>query len=1041
MMICSRQKWHRFLFLQCSLVVGLSTFISTAAVAADDFPAVYNSEPDRDAQPMDAEQAAASMTVPAGFKVNVFASEPDVQNPIAMTWDARGRLWIAENYTYAERQQRFDLSLRDRVIVLEDTDLDGVADKRTVFTDQVQMLTGIEVGRGGVWLMCPPQLLFIPDDDHDLVPDGPGEVVLDGFNVAKENYHNFANGLRFGPDGWLYGRCGGSCPGRIGMPGNRDEDRVAIEGGIWRVQRGMGFDSLTHGTTNPWGHDFNEFGDGFFTNTVNGHLWQIIPGAHYVRPFTLDPNPNVYELIDTHADHWHFDTTGAWHESRAGAANAYGGGHAHCGAMIYRGTQWPKEYRNRLLTLNLHGRRVNQELLKPHGSGYVASHGEDMLISADPFFRGMDLTTGPDGSVYVIDWSDTGECHEHTGVHRTSGRVFRVTYGDPVLQAATDLYAATDDDLVEQVSSPNPWASQQARIELAERHSLQRDVAAVRDALRQRVVESEGSLACQNITALAAIVPHGGESQTMFYVNQMKHRDPHVRSWAVRLATASLPLDDCYGPQTAAQKQNEQQQAWRRRSLPIVTAESLRLAKHDSDTAVRLALASTLQRLPIDDRAELAGELMQHAQDAKDHNLPLLVWYGLMPVAQQRPEMLPPVAIASRWPKTQRLIARSLAEQIEASPLSFDLLVKAMCEVSDQASRNNLLLGIADGMKGRRQAPLPASWEQFVESVRDMPVESQTQSLVRELSVVFGDGRALEDVRQIVLDEKAEINLRRSALAALVQHGGSDVVEICLPLLGDARLNALAAIGAAQSGERKVAQELVKRYRNFRSPERPSVIAILVSRPEFAECLLDAIAAKTIPADDLTAFDVRQIRSFDKPELIQRVTQLWGEVHETSEAKQTQIVALKAALNRTKLANANLSNGRLLFSQSCAKCHRLFGSGETIGPDLTGANRHDLDYVLENIVDPSAVLSKDYRMTNVVMSDGRILGGLVVRKTDATLTLQTQTELLTIDVDEIEATRATDLSPMPDGLLDHLTAEEVCNLVAYLMHAAQVPLP
>ncbi|MEP3481950.1 MAG: PVC-type heme-binding CxxCH protein, partial [Fuerstiella sp.] len=340
------------------------------AAGADDFPRLTNSEKDSTAQPMPANAAAASFAVPEGFHVDVFAAEPEVQNPIAMTWDGRGRLWIAENFTYAERRQRFDLSLRDRVLIFEDADRDGVAEKRTVFTDNVQMLTSLEVGHGGVWLMCPSQLLFVPDANFDDKPDSEAIVVLDGFEVAKTNYHNFANGLKWGPDGWLYGRCGGSCPGRIGKPGTPQEERIALEGGIWRYHPvSKHFEVLCHGTTNPWGHDWNQYSDGFFVNTVNGHLWQMIPGAHYVRPFTLDPNPNTYELIDMHADHWHFDTGASWTKSRDGAANSLGGGHAHSGASIYLGDNWPDRYRGSLLTLNFHGRRINRELLNKHGSG------------------------------------------------------------------------------------------------------------------------------------------------------------------------------------------------------------------------------------------------------------------------------------------------------------------------------------------------------------------------------------------------------------------------------------------------------------------------------------------------------------------------------------------------------------------------------------------------------------------------------------------------------------------------------------------------
>ena len=453
-----------------------------AAHSAEEFPPVYNSEADKNAKPMPAKEAAAGFSVPDGFQVGVFASEPDVQNPIAMTWDAKGRIWIVENYTYAERSQRFDLSLRDRVVILEDTNGDGASDKRTIFTDQVQMLTGIEVGHGGVWLMCPPKLLFIPDANHDDIPDGPAQVVLEGFDVSKENYHNFANGLKWGPDGWLYGRCGGSCPGRVGVPGTPADERVALEGGVWRYSlRTKQFEALCHGTTNPWGHDWDAFGEGFFINTVNGHLWHLIPGAHFHRPFTLDPNPYVYQLIDMHADHWHFDTNGSWTQSRDGAANAFGGGHAHSGMMIYQGNDWPKEYQGRLFTINLHGMRANQEHLKREGSGYVASHGKDTLIAKDPFFRGLDLSYGPDGAVYLIDWSDTGECHEHSGVHRTSGRVYRVSHksGSKSKKPLADLRSFKSIELAGLMKHQNAWFARQARLILAERSKDGRQTEAV----------------------------------------------------------------------------------------------------------------------------------------------------------------------------------------------------------------------------------------------------------------------------------------------------------------------------------------------------------------------------------------------------------------------------------------------------------------------------------------------------------------------------------------------------------------------------------
>ncbi|HEX7375465.1 MAG TPA: PVC-type heme-binding CxxCH protein, partial [Pirellulales bacterium] len=358
--------------------------VAVANAAENDFPKPYDSEKDLSAQRLDPAAAAAAFRLPKGFAVNVFAAEPDVQNPIAVTWDTRGRLWVAENYTYAERPVKFDLNLRDRVLIFSDDDGDGRFDQRRVFLDDARRLTSVEVGLGGVWLMCPPQLLFVPDRDGDDRPDGPAQAVLEGFDVPPENYHNFANGLKWGPDGWLYGRCGASAPGEIRRADAPDAFRVPLRGGLWRYHpTRKQFEALCHGTTNPWGHDWDEYGEAFFINTVNGHLWHAITGAHLRRPHTINANPLVYEPLEMHADHWHYDVGKGWGDSRktVGEHDRLGGGHAHVGMTIYLGEQWPAEYRGRLFTLNQHGRRMNVERLEREGSGYVGRHEPDILHS------------------------------------------------------------------------------------------------------------------------------------------------------------------------------------------------------------------------------------------------------------------------------------------------------------------------------------------------------------------------------------------------------------------------------------------------------------------------------------------------------------------------------------------------------------------------------------------------------------------------------------------------------------------------------------
>ena len=1021
--------------------------------AAQEFPTIQNSESDKQASPMPAEKAASEFDVPYGFQVGVFASEPQVQNPIAMSWDSRGRMWIAENFTYADRTQRFDLSLRDRVLILEDTDGDGAADKRTVFTDQVQMLTSIETGFGGVWLMCPSQLLFIPDADRDDIPDGPAQVVLDGFTVAKENYHNFANGLKWGPDGWLYGRCGGSCPGKIGKPGVPDDQRIELEGGIWRYHpHTTQFEVLCHGTTNPWGHDWNEFGDAFFINTVNGHLWHLIPGAHFDRPFTLDPNPSVYELIDMHADHWHFDTKGDWMKSRDGAANSFGGGHAHSGMTIYLGDDWPNEYRGRLLTLNFHGRRANQELLSRKGSGYVASHGPDMLIASDPFFRGIEISYGPDGAGYVLDWSDTGECHERTGVHRTSGRAYRVSHesgeskrkqsGMFQLKAGrTDLRSLSDRKLVGLMQHPNVWFVRHARLILAERYAPQQkatqsqrptyDAKALTD-LRELVKASDDPVVSYRALLTLYVMGH---AERNFLIETLKHQNEHLRSWAIRLLSDHWPIDNVFGPLTISTEQTQKIEAESAALLPTLC----QLAERDASGLVRLTLASTLQRLPVSKRIELASALVQRAEDADDHNLPLLVWHGLIPVANYDTNGLATLATVSKWPKTQALIARRLAEKMEEQPAAIDALVTFAIDAKSDV-RLNLLGGISDGLKGWSRATQPKRWPELVGAVENGGSQ-ESVALVRDLSVLFGDGRALDEVRKIVLDNEAEIGIRRSALETLVKSKSPGVVDVCLSLLNDRRINAIACKGIMRSNDPQHARKLIEHYGYFVGPSRPQVIEVLVSRKSFAKELLDAIESKQIPVSDLTAFDVRQIRSMNVPELEKQVVKLWGAIRESTEEKRKRIETLKTMLSKDVEAAASPSRGRALFDKNCVQCHRLFGHGASIGPDLTGADRKNLDYLLENIVDPSAVVSKDFNMSIVLLDDGRMINGLVTNKNEKTMSIQTQTELVTVGLDEIEETKMTTKSPMPDAVLDSLSDSEIRDLFSYLQQPAQVALP
>lgn len=917
-----------------SLVAVLLGWLVCHAVYASDFPTPYNSEVENSA-PMPPQESLKALQLPKGFQATLFAAEPDVQNPIAMAWDAKGRMWVAENYTYAERTKRFDLSLKDRVIILEDKDWDGVAETRKVFSDDVQMLTGVEVGHGGVWLMCPPRVLFIPDANGDDLPDGEPQVVLDGFTVARDNYHNFANGLRFSPDGWLYGRCGHSCPGKLGIPGTPEDKRVPMKGGIWRFHPERKIvEVLTHGTTNPWGHDWDANGEMFFINTVTGHLWHLIHGAHLVDTNTL--NPLIYEKLDTIADHYHYDRTGSWSDSRDGKANNLGGGHAHIGMMIYQADQWPEQYRNKLFTLNMHGRRANVERLERNGSGYIGRHEPDFFISDDPWFRGIEISTGPDGSGFILDWSDTGECHESTGVHRTSGRIFRISYGEPKKPA-----------------KPFAWRKPWPKADLL--------------------------------------------------------GDEHQRALAIREKTQFLPIDLITG---ARHPQAQPDIGWHQAGLWKSLVE---LAKEDPSPFVRLNLASTLQRLPHVHRLDLAKALLSHTEDASDPFLSHMIWFGISPL---KADALLEIAKVCSWPKVTRWIARKLATEPEA--------LNALLAFNHS---DDVLEGMSEAFQGIRKAPKPANW--------DNVVSDSKSPRIRELSIVFGDGRALDDVRKIALDDKTDIAARESALHTLIEARPADLRAVCMKLLDVRGLNTTAARGLALFDDPSIGKQLAKNYRKFAA----GIMDTLVSRPAFAKAMLTEMAAGKIPRSDLSAFHARQIRAFNDEALTKQLTDAWGELRDSSADKKQLIEKLKGDLKPDVLKQADLSNGRMLFTAVCGVCHMMYGLGGKIGPDLTGSGRANLDYLLENIADPSGVVSADFRMSVLTLKDGRILSGVIAEKNDRTLTLRTLAETITVDLSEVAKQESSPQSMMPEGLLLALQPAQVRDLIAYLMHPVQVPLP
>ena len=618
---------------------SLPAIILASTLCADDqAPAPFNTQ-EITIPFLKPAEALKAIAVPKGFRVQLAAAEPMVQQPIDMAWDTRGRLWVAECYTYAERETNFEKKLKDRIIILEDTDHDGVFDKRKIFWDGASQLTSIELGFGGVWAACAPNILFLADRNGDDQPDGEPEVILDGFDTDKVR-HNIVNGLRWGPDGWLYGRHGILGPGsKVGRPGTPEAKRTHIQCGIWRYHpTRKNFEVVCHGTTNPWGHDWDEHGQLFFINTVIGHLWHAVPGARYQRMYGNHFDKHLYELIQQTADHYHFDVgKEKWSDLKktgmTSGTDAAGGGHAHTGMMIYLGDNWPAEYRGNVFTLNLHGLRMNQESLHRQGAGYVGKHAADFMSTSDKWFRGIELSYAPDGSVYVLDWSDIGECHDNDGIHRTSGRIYRISYGKTEA-AKVDLTEWSNDDLAESVGSPNEWYSRQARQLIQQRAAAGQNLtkAALKLMNTYRLTSSTPT-ALRAMWTLNAI----GSADEDWLLEQSNDEREHIRTWAIKL------LCD----QEALSKKTQKR--------------FIEMGGQDKAGLVQLQLASALQQLPLEDRWPLANALVSQDTFAKDPVFPLLVWYGINPAVTENRNAALKLVAQCKIPKVRQFIARRLA--------------------------------------------------------------------------------------------------------------------------------------------------------------------------------------------------------------------------------------------------------------------------------------------------------------------------------------------------------------------------------------------
>ena len=992
-------------FMRVFFTVAIAAAGSRRCVAAE--PDTYrprNSESPGREPPAPAE-AVRALKLPAGFHATLFAGEPQVRQPIAMTMDERGRVWVAEAYSYGEWARRGE----DRIVVLTDRDGDGVADERTIFCTGLNHVSSVEVGFGGVWVIDSPRLLFIPDKDGDGVPDGPPEVRLDGWTT--EGRHNMASGLHWGPDGWLYGLHGQLQESEVLNPATGA--RLHVGPGVWRyhpVTRHC--EVMLRGLTNPWGLDWDASGEMFLSNNVNGHLFHGLAGAFYEQSFGADVAPESYEKLGmiadaphyrAHADGWRGD----WEKRLATLDEAaeFGGGHSHCGLMIYQGDNWPAAYRGHTFMANTHGRRVNEDVLVRSGAGFTAKRAGDFAVAENPWFRGVTIFSGPDGGVFLSDWCDDGECHDEDGVHRTSGRIYKIIYGQPAMKAPPDLRGETDAELVARLLDKNEWFPRQARRLLQERAAAggKLDEAAV-TALR--AMAREHADASRRLRALWAL--HGARLLTdEDFLAASRDADEHVRAWAVTLAC------DERTPSAAA------------------LARLGEMAAGEASALVRLHLACAVGRVPDASVWPLAQALMRRSEDAADHTLQLALWHNLVvrPVFDSAhvSAAVPDCAL----PQVRQFLARWITGAGTGAADFAELL--RFAAVADEARAEDLLGGAAAALHGRWRMRAPANWAELAPGFL-VSSSARVREAAVTLSTAFGDTAALALLRQ-KLDDPAQPAAERSrvllALAAAQAPGYESLVARAFK---DAPLRA-AALRAMSALKGNTATKLIlDTWGEFNAEEKSAALDTLCVRATSARQWLALLAAGKARAADLDAIHARQIFALGDATANELLAAHWGRVQASDSDKQAQLEKYRAVLSATAPA-LDLRRGHEVFTRTCAVCHRLFDEGAALGPDLTGSGRQNRDYLLANIIDPSAVVPKNFQLTIVTLADGQTLAGLIAAQDAATLTLQTAAERRVLVRKEIAGTETKPVSMMPEGLLTGLSDADVRSLFAFLMQS------
>jgi putative membrane-bound dehydrogenase-like protein len=978
--------------------------------------------------------AIEHMTTPPGFLVRLVASEPEVRQPILVKCDDRGRLWVIQYLQYPNpagltrvKVDRWSRTVYDRVpeppprgpkgtdriTILEDTDGDGRADRFKDFVSDLNLCTGLEFGHGGVYVLQVPYLLLYPDRDRDDVPDGDPEVLLEGFGM--EDAQSLANHLTWGPDGWLYGVNGSTTTCHI--------RGIEFQQGCWRYHPvTRDFELFCEGGGNTFGLTFDERGELYYS-TNGGPLVHAVQGGYFYKNFGKHGplhNPYAYGFFPE-----------LTRDSVPGGPPT--------GGTIYLGDSFPAEFRGAFIAGNFLGHGCSWWTVEPAATTVQARYRGELLAANDTWFGATDMCLAPDGSMFVCDFHDQRTAHPDPDANwdLTNGRVYKIVAEGTRPIEPFDLSRRSSDQLVDLLTHRNQWFADRARVLLAQR----RDPTVVPRLRAMALALSHEDESLEGLWALHASA--GLDDATA--VRLLLHGSAAVRGWTVRL------LCD------------------RREVSPEMAARLVELSQAEPDSSVRRQLAASARRLPAADGWPIIERILNRDLDAADPRIPLLCWWAIESWAIDHAEPLlacftSPQAwdTPSKHGQIHRLARRYAAAGTAAGYDACLRLIEAAPTAHRDPMHQALALGLAErstglgavadgGLYARFESATPigsagtdetaAAHEPLTEPLLSY-IAGQwrlqpTDPLWAGLVLRGGVAEAYPSLLSVVATDATAAPVRAALLDVFAEFAQPGCVPVLLPLIGSgqpAEIQSAALRVLGRFADEGIATRLLEQYPQMDEALRGQVRDVLLSRPGSAHAFLAAVDAGAIDARETPVEQLRRVALHQDDALNALVRKHWGNIQPGT--PEEKLATMRRLNNDLRAAPGDPVAGRALFRKHCGTCHELFGEGNKVGPELTKANRADRDALLANLVDPSAVIRKEYASYVALTTSGQIVTGVLAEQDAASITLlDAKNQRIKLARPEIDTLEESSISLMPEKILDPLTPQELRDLFAWLQAA------